>query len=424
MSRLVLLSLIVYILILAGLGTLNNGFLALAGLCAIFLLSALWFGPNQVRLLVRRNLSAERVVPNMPVTITLSITNEGEALEQVWLSDQIPEGVVKIDGQTSLLTWLAPKQSVELRYTVRAERGSYHFGSVTIYTSDRLGLVKHRSIYQADAFFAVLPDTLRLPHIPIRPRLTKGYAGMTPANQGGPGIAFYGVREYQTGDALRWVNWRASARHQQTLYSNEFEQERAVDVSLVLDARHESYFYIGNYSLFEHAITATASLAQSLLNDGNRVGLMHYGQYLGWTFPGYGKLQRERILYALAQARLGQSQVDHLEHLPTRLLLPGSQIVLISPLLKKDVETLQQLRAHGYSLLVISPDPVSFERRLLPESQAVQMAERIARLERMATLRRLQQAGIIVLDWDVNLSFNQAILALTRGASRFAERRL
>ena len=33
--------------------------------------------------------------------------------------------------------------------------------------------------------------------------------------------------------------------------------------------------------------------------DRNRVGLLVYGRFLDWTFPGYGKVQRERILLGL-----------------------------------------------------------------------------------------------------------------------------
>jgi uncharacterized protein (DUF58 family) len=277
-------------------------------------------------------------------------------------------------------------------------------------------------LLKASQAASVVPDTLRLPHVPLRPRLTKGVAGMIPARQGGPGVTFFGVREYRMGDAMRWINWRASARHRQAVFTNEFEQERAVDICLVLDARLESYLITESSAMFEQAVIAAASLAQLYLNEGDRVGLVSYGAYLSWTFPGYGKIQRERILNALAEARLGESQVEHLSYLPARFLAPGSQIILISPLLKKDLEVLLQMRARGYALLIISPDAVAYESSLLPRISSVEFAQRVARLERVVLLRRLQQAGIRVLNWNIQQPFDQAILAFTRGSARFVER--
>jgi uncharacterized protein (DUF58 family) len=230
------------------------------------------------------------------------------------------------------------------------------------------------------------------------------------------------VRDYQLGDAWHQVNWHASARHMEEIYSNEFEQERAADIGLILDSRRESYLVFKNQNMFEYAVIATASLAQSFLDDGNRVGLVQYGQYISWTFPGYGKVQRERILSALAQSAPGESLVDHLEHLPVRFFPPRSQVVLISPVQSKDLDVLLNFRARGYAVLVISPDPVTFELSHLPLTPAVRLAARIARLERTVLLRHLGQAGIRVLDWDVTVPFDQAVIALRRSAVRFGGR--
>jgi uncharacterized protein (DUF58 family) len=69
--------------------------------------------------------------------------------------------------------------------------------------------------------------------------------------------------------------------------------------------------------------SAAAALVDTFLTAGNRVGLLLYSQYLSWTFPGYGKIQRERILQALARAEVGDSQVfSDLMYLPARLFQP------------------------------------------------------------------------------------------------------
>jgi uncharacterized protein (DUF58 family) len=210
------------------------------------------------------------------------------------------------------------------------------------------------------------------------------------------------VRDYHPGDALRWVNWRASQRHPGAIYTNEFEQERAANVGLIVDARQSSYFQVGGRSLFDDSIRAVASLADAFLKEGNRVGLMMYGRFIDWTFPGYGKHQRERILHALARARTGESHVfNNLRYLPVRMFPPKSQVILVSPLHKEDVEYLVWLRAIGYSVMVLSPDPLSFEASFMDQDEeAVQLAARVARLERRLFFSQLQQAGIEAISWD------------------------
>ena len=104
-------------------------------------------------------------------------------------------------------------------------------------------------------------------------------------------------------------------------YANEFQQERVADVGIVLDGRLRTNEFARGHSLFEYSVQAAASIADALLTQGNRVGLLVYATYLAWTFPGYGKIQRERILHALANARTGESQVfSDLEHIPSALV--------------------------------------------------------------------------------------------------------
>jgi uncharacterized protein (DUF58 family) len=76
--------------------------------------------------------------------------------------------------------------------------------------------------------------------------------------------------------------------------------------------------------------------------------------------------------------------------------------VLVSPLLSEDVYPLRYLRALGYRVLIVSPDPIPFERDdALARDECAVLAGRIARLEREITLARLRRGGVLVVDWDV-----------------------
>jgi len=262
----------------------------------------------------------------------------------------------------------------------------------------------------------VLPNISRIRQVPIRPRRTRVYAGVIPARVGGAGVEFFGVRNYEPGDSSRRINWRVSARHIEDLYSNEFQQERVADVGIVLDGRERSNLFAGSRSLFEHSVLAAGSIADAFLTQGNRVGLLIYSRYLQWTLPGYGKLQRERILQALSSAAPGASQIfDGLQYLPTRVFPGESQIVLVSPLVEDDYSTLISLRARGYQVLLVVPDPVSFEQAYLTDGKAkylptdVTLAARVVRMERQLMLARLQRAGLQVVEWNVAQPFDQAM---------------
>jgi uncharacterized protein (DUF58 family) len=409
-SRFVVLGALAYALLLLGLITLNGAVLVLVLPLVVYLGAALLYGPGEVQLHAQRTASADRVAAGVPVDVHLSLTNTGPALEEVLVEDQIPAGLEVIDGEPRAFASLATGQTLELAYTVRARRGVFELGAVRVTASDHLGLFRKQALLQAPVRFSVLPETSRLRRIAIWPQRTRTSAGPVPSRQGGSGVDFYGVREYQMGDPRRWINWRASARHPRSLFTNEFEQERIADVGLILDARRRSEAGSGDGSLFEHAIRATASLADRFLSDGNRVGLLVYGRSLDWTFPGYGKIQRERILRALARAQTGESQVfDRLDYLPTGFFPAQSQIVLISPLNLDDLPMLVRLRARNYEVLVIRPDPLSIELHSLEHKPAVSLAARIVTVERTLLKRRLQQVGIQVVDWQVDQPFDQAI---------------
>lgn len=414
MRRLILLALLAYALIVFGLAIVEGALLALALPFVIALAAAFLWGPEGPQLKVTRHLGSEQVLQDAPVEISLSITNEGPELERVLLQDGVPLGLELVEGEPGVIAPLAPGATVELTYTVRGKRGFYRFIEVSVTASDALGLFRRQETIPAGGQLYVLPPVAKLGQVAIRPQRTRPYSGLVPARRGGPGVEFFGLRESQPGDPLRWVDWKACARHPDVFYTKEFEQECVVDVSLILDARRRTYLRREDESLFEHAILATAALAQTFLNDGNRVGLLIFGGLVGaWALPGYGKMQRARIQRTLAEANLGE-QVDRLEYLPTRLFPPASQIVLISPLLKQDLKMLVELRVYGYPILVISPDPVAFEGSVLSDQPGVPLAVRMARLERELLLRKLRQAGVFVVDWRVDQPLHQVVHAFLR----------
>jgi uncharacterized protein (DUF58 family) len=408
--RLLLLVFLLYAVLFLGLASLSGTVLALAIPLTCYLVAALLYIPGKLDVSARRTLSTGHVTQGENITVRLEISNQGEKVEELLVQDILPTEVELVQGQTNAVATLLPGETVDLEYTVKAKRGIYDFSQVKITATDSLELFESKVTLEAPATLLILPQVHELHSIPIRPLRTHGFAGPISSRKVGSGVNFLGIREYQVGDPLRRINWRISARHTEEIFSNEFEQERIADIGIILDARQQSDVEVSTGNLFEYAVQATASLADSFLADGNRVGLLIYGRGLESTFPGYGKIQRQRILQSLGRSRTGSSYAfKSLENLPTRFFPSGSQIVLVSPLEREDIPVLVQLRALGYEVMVVSPDPISFEASQYRQDKVAILATRIARVERAMMMRSLQRVGIIVVNWQVDRSLDDAL---------------
>jgi uncharacterized protein (DUF58 family) len=409
MSRVFILGLLIFLLVIGGLATLKAGWLALAIPLAVYLFASFLLAPERVDLTVARSISVERTAPGMPIIVTLTITNNGSELYHLLLHDPLPPFLKITDGSATRLTSLKTRQTITWTYTMTGQRGFHVFSGLEAEVGDPFGVLVQHQVLPTSGQILILPFAPRVRRVSIRPRVTRVYSGTIPARQGGSGVEFFGVREYAPGDPPRAINWRSTARHQQAVFANEYEQERVADVGIILDGRQRVNEFSHGRSIFEHSVVAAASLTNAFLSTGNRVGLLVYGQFVNWTYPNYGKLQQERILQALARATTGDSQVFSGMYIPRSLFPAHSQIVLVSPTHFEDVEALVRLRAGGYSLIVVSPDPVLFESRFLPQSAEVRYAARILRLQRHVTLQRLRHAGIQVVDWDVEHPFERVV---------------
>ena len=408
MRHSLLLSLLIYVPILAGLTSLNPRLLVLTIPILLYVALGIWEKAPPPQVVARRTLQPNRVFQGEETRITLTLTNTGPRLADLLVEDVLPDGLQVVDGDTRLLLSLDAAETVEIVYTIVGQRGLHTLPGPRIAVSDSLGVFRQESQLKLPSTFFVLPVVHKLPAIAIRPRRVRVYPGQIPARTGGSGVEFFGVREYQPGDPLRWINHRAGARYEQTLFVNDFEQERAVDVGLILDVREATNLLANSGSLLEHTIDATATLADAFLSYGNRVGLFLYGGAIDWTFPGSGKTQRERILRALARAKMEHSQVfDKLTHLPTRLFPVRSQLVLISPMQPEDLNDVVGLRARGYDLLLVTPDAITFEMKTLEPTRNAQLAARLAQLERSHLLRTLGRAGVDIFEWNVETPFHQ-----------------
>lgn len=216
-----------------------------------------------------------------------------------------------IDGGRSQTRALAGAR-VESRSSlsmVSGHRGRKRVRLREVRFGDPLGLAVWRSAVDASAEVVVLPRPLvgmdmafwatRSPRDPAEP------AGA--GRIGGSGPPEGALREYQTGDAMRQVHWKQSAR-QGELLVNLSAADTASQLSVLLDTSRQAY---PTTSSFERAVSAVAAIGRAALQRGRHVRLAVGGERpaVMTTLPG--------LLHALAVAETRDDEAvtaDGTEH--------------------------------------------------------------------------------------------------------------
>lgn len=372
--------------------------------------------PNVENLSFSAKRILERTRTNGIASIVVKLIIQNTSLEtaHLRLEETVQPGMKITDGELSQWVTLRPGESTGLSYAFSATRGEFFWKSIQTKVSDPLGLIETDLLLPGDASIQVRPRIKKFKGISLRPRNTVHSPGSIPARIGGSGTDFFGIREYHLGDPLRTLDWRLTARHPRKFFTKEFEQEEIAEIGLILDARRNTDLQVGEESLFEYGVGATASLAEMFLHQGHRVSLLVFGEMMLTAFPGYGKTQLHRIMSCLSRAKIERenSALGSLDFLPIRVFPPRALIIVISSLTSTDRSLFRRLRAYGYQALLISPDPIDFAYSTLPQDAANLLAIRAAHIERRLRLNDIAQLHIPVVDWQVS----QPLFPLVRNA--------
>lgn len=369
----------------------------------VYLIIGVIQAPSDITLHANRTIDKPSVIAHETVETRIVIKNQGNALVNLSLNDTLYPSMTILEGQEQQRLSLSAGETIELNYKFEAARGVYSWNTIHANAGDPFGLFDLECDIPAFGEILVRPAPMQIRPITLKPRFTLHASGPISARLAGSGTDFWGIREYRAGDSLRRLNWRLAARHPRKLFTNEYEREEIGDFGLILDARKLTNANVMEEALFEYSVCAAASLSENFLKNGNRVSLLVFGESITSVFPGYGKNQLNLLLRNLARARLGENlPFRYLEYFPTRLFPTRSQIVIFSTVDSRDLETYARLRAFGYDVLLISPDPVDYAARMLPKTEITTLATRAARVERVIQLKRLLKLGVYVIDWQVN----------------------
>ncbi|NIM06978.1 MAG: DUF58 domain-containing protein, partial [Armatimonadetes bacterium] len=146
----------------------------------------------------------------------------------------------------------------------------------------------------------------------------------------GEGLDYHGVREYQPGDELRRIHWKAFAR-QQRLAVIEFQQTYTADVAIAVDLFRGTEVGAGKQTTLEYGIKIAASLARRALDNRASVTLGLQSASGLQIITCRREDDFHLILEALAEAEAdGEMPLYSVVHAMKPELSPGTALVLIT----------------------------------------------------------------------------------------------
>lgn len=360
---------------------------------------ALFFFRPVISIEVARKIPHNRILEGETVEIVLKIKSNVR-IPSLKVIEDLPEGLELLRGSKEYVLSLGRGEEKEIRYLVRVKRGIHEFNGVWVSYRDPFGFFKF------DRFMEHYTELIGMPIIedvptPYSTKGTKITTGPLPSPRVGEGVEFHAIREYQPGDPLKIINWKATARTGKIM-SNEYESERKVDVIFIVDASYKGE------DVFDYLIRGAASLMLNALNNGTSFGLLLAEAVPLWVRIDYGKRHFFKCIDFLSTARPDRNNMIayQVEHLIRSRFPPRAQLVYFSTLsTEESQEALRTMAAYGYRVVVVSPNPYStFE----PKSREEELALKLLDLKRKAHLRKLAAHGIII-DWDVRKPLKAAI---------------
>lgn len=239
---------------------------ALLPLLALALAAA---GRRTVR--VRRAVTPARVPVGADADVELTVAGRA-TLGPLELVDTVPDaaGPPPSGPRFSVL----PRPSgVPVRYPLRPPlRGAHRIGPLLVRGVDPLGLAEFARTAPGTAPLLVVPRTVALCGLPAAAGADEGSPGSGAARVG-PGRSDVLVRPYRSGDELRRVHWRSTARHGELMVRLE-ERPRHGGVTVLLDRRAGAHRGHGAAASLEWAVELVASACLHLLGHGEPVTLV------------------------------------------------------------------------------------------------------------------------------------------------------
>ncbi|MGN6324794.1 DUF58 domain-containing protein [Pseudolysinimonas sp.] len=159
--------------------------------------------------------------------------------------------------------------SVEHEFAVPTlRRGLVPIGPVRTVRADPIGLVRRELVWTDRVELVVHPRVISVPSTSTG--LIRDLEGAPTNDLTSSDVSFHSLREYQTGDELRYIHWKSTAKAG-TWMVRQFEQTRRSHLVVALSLANADY---ASPEEFELAVSVAGSLGVRAIRDGRTVSVV------------------------------------------------------------------------------------------------------------------------------------------------------
>jgi uncharacterized protein (DUF58 family) len=395
------------------------------------LLLAGLFVLDAFRLITAGPLRVERVLPSrfalgVAQEVSLVIHNPGRVTARVELFDGIPAtavttafpwwGTIPGGGQSSL------NYSVRLLRRGRAEFAPTHVLRVSPFGC--WGLALRSGLEEAVPVFPDYEPVLHYALLALANR--EQQMGIQQRQRKGVSREFHQLRDYQEGDLLSQVDWKATSRRR-SLVSREFREQRDQNIIFMIDAGRRMRAMDGDLPQFDHCLNAVLLLCYIALRQGGNVGVSAFGGVEKWLPPVKGPRAMTTLLHHLHDYETTPNPSDFSEAAGLILVRQRkrSLLVLLTNLRGEDAAdvllAVQTLRQRHVVILATLRERSVEQLRGKPvetfDDSVLFGASQLYMEERSALLERVRAAGAMVVDTvasDLPVALANAYLEVKR----------
>ncbi|QQO10478.1 DUF58 domain-containing protein [Breznakiella homolactica] len=296
-------------------------------------------------------LSSERKISNslalgQPAAVQIYLRRNGKGIIPfgITLFDMYPASM-KCQAFPARLDRKLLKEGASILFEyqlIPAERGPWEFASLELLLASPLRFWRLRTVHETKNTGRTYPDFKKLigsGGLDIRALMEK--TGLKNIRKRGQGLEFMSLREYQLGDPVKNIDWRATSRRQKPII-REYQEEQDQQILILLDSGYRLHRREGEYTQFDSALNASLLLAYVALKHEDTVAMASFGNGERWLQPRKGMSTLTALmnsLYDLHSAPVPSSPFSALETALSRLNR-RTFIVLISNLREEDGESL------------------------------------------------------------------------------------
>ncbi len=205
-----------------------------------------------------------------------------------------------------------PNRVSRITQQVRAlELGEHQWNELAARLRGSLGLGWWQASVPLSSVLRVTPDGSGR-----RDRVLGEQISGSQASRPGAGQELHHLRDYERGDPLHTIDWKASARSQQ-LITRVFAEDQHLEIVLVLDIGRTSRTEVDGLSQFGHYVNLTARFAEHAVAQGDEIGLVAVADNVACSLAPAG---------GAGAVRNVRKQLERLQTVPVETDLVGAAL--------------------------------------------------------------------------------------------------